>query len=108
MSCLGGLNCILLVLVFLLAIISTPLSGNWIKNTLAIHPNEDSATPIVAIFVLAGGYQAGATSDEDVLGAERFFVTNWPALMLEEAWPIPMSTVEHPGELWNMLLSIKT
>jgi hypothetical protein len=24
------------------------------------------------------------------------------------ACPFPMSTVEHPGELWNMLLSIKT
>jgi len=61
---------LLLVLIFLLAIISTPLSGNWLKNTLAIHPTEKSTTPPVAIFVLAGGYLPGALRDEDVLGAE--------------------------------------
>ena len=56
---------LLLVLVFLLAIISTPLSGNWLKNTLSIHPTEKSTAQPVAIFVLAGGYLQGATSDED-------------------------------------------
>jgi uncharacterized SAM-binding protein YcdF (DUF218 family) len=61
---------LLLVLTFLLTIISTPLTGNWLKNTLAIHPTENSTTPPVAIFVLAGGYLPGATSVEDVLGAE--------------------------------------
>ena len=58
------------MLVFLLTIISTPLSGNLLKNTLAVHPNENSTTPPVAIFVLAGGYLPGATRDEDVLVAE--------------------------------------
>jgi thiol:disulfide interchange protein len=43
---------LLLVLVFLLAIISTPLVGNFLKNTLAIHPTENSTTPPVAIFML--------------------------------------------------------
>jgi uncharacterized SAM-binding protein YcdF (DUF218 family) len=61
---------LLLVLTFLLTIISTPLSGNWLKNTLAVHSTENSTTPPVAIFVLAGDYLAGATSDEDVLGTE--------------------------------------
>jgi len=61
---------LLLVLIFLLTIISTPLSGNWLKNTLAIQPTEKSTTPPVAIFVLAGGYLPGAVRDEDVLGAE--------------------------------------
>jgi len=61
---------LLLVLVFLLTIISTPLTSNWLKNTLAIHPTENSTTPPDVIFVLAGGYLAGATSDEDVLVAE--------------------------------------
>ena len=61
---------LLLVLVFLLAIISTPLSGNWLKNTLSIHPTEKSTTPPVAIFVLAGGYLPGTVRDEDVLGME--------------------------------------
>jgi uncharacterized SAM-binding protein YcdF (DUF218 family) len=41
-----------------------------LKNTLAIHPTENSTTPPDVIFVLAGGYLAGATSDEDVLGTE--------------------------------------
>ena len=35
---------LLLVLIFLLAIISTQLSGNFLKNTLAIHPTENSTT----------------------------------------------------------------
>ena len=61
---------LLLVLNFLLAIISTPLSGNWLKKTLAVHPTEKTTTPPVAIFVLAGGYLPGATLDEDVLVAE--------------------------------------
>ena len=61
---------LLLVLVFLLMIISTPLTSNWLKSTLAIHPTENSTTPPDVIFVLAGGYLAGATSDEDVLGTE--------------------------------------
>ncbi len=69
-KCSRALIRLLLVLVFLLAIISTPLAGDFLKNTLAIHPTENSTTPPVAIFVLAGGYLAGATSDEDVLGAE--------------------------------------
>ena len=61
---------LLLVLVFLLTIISTPLTSNWLKNTLAIHSTENSTTLPDVIFVLAGGYLAGATSDEDVLGTE--------------------------------------
>ena len=61
---------LLLVLTFLLTIISTPLSGNWLQNTLAVHPTEKSTAPPVAIFVLAGGYLPGATLDEDVLVAE--------------------------------------
>jgi uncharacterized SAM-binding protein YcdF (DUF218 family) len=61
---------LLLVLVFLLTIISTPLTSNWLKNTLTIHPTENSTTPPDVIFVLAGGYLAGATSDEDVLGTK--------------------------------------
>jgi uncharacterized SAM-binding protein YcdF (DUF218 family) len=61
---------LLLMLTFLLTIISTPLSGNWLKNTLAIHPTENSTTPPVVIFVLAGGHLPGATRDEDVLVAE--------------------------------------
>ena len=61
---------LLLVLIFLLTILSTPLSGNWLKITLAVHPTEKSTTPPVAIFVLAGGYLPGAVRDEDVLGAE--------------------------------------
>ena len=27
----------------------------------------------------------------------QFLVTNWSALMLEEALPIPLSSLEHPG-----------
>lgn len=61
---------LLLVLTLLLTIMSTPLFGNWLQNTLAIHPTEKSATPPVAIFVLAGGYLPGATFDEDVLVTE--------------------------------------
>ena len=49
---------LLLVLVFLLMIISTPLTSNWLKSTLAIHPTENSTTPPDVIFVLAGGYSA--------------------------------------------------
>jgi thiol:disulfide interchange protein len=45
---------LLLVLVFLLTIISTQLTSNWLKNTLAIHPTENSNTPPDVIFVLAG------------------------------------------------------
>jgi uncharacterized SAM-binding protein YcdF (DUF218 family) len=61
---------LLLVLTFLLTIISTPLSGNWLKKTLAIHPTEKNTTQPVVIFVLAGGYLLGAVHDGDVLGVE--------------------------------------
>jgi hypothetical protein len=74
---------LLLVLIFLLTIISTPLSSNWLKNTLVIRPTEKITTPPVAIFVLAGGYLPGATRDEDVL------------------WTESQRRVLHSGEIWR-------
>ena len=60
---------LLFLLTVLLALFSAPFSGKLLSASLATPPPHSNIAPQF-IFILAGGYLPGATSEEDVLGTE--------------------------------------
>ena len=73
-----------------------------LDRTLTLQVNTAGETACTLLFQgepywYGEGGASFAWNWQDLL---QFLITNWSALMLEEALPIPLSSLEHPGELW--------